>query len=121
MSRSCLYADDSGASVSSRCAGERVRASMTLRLETRVKLAGQPGEERGGSALQVQLFRRHRLSTEIQRTPEGAGVVDTMAQVQPQGAVALREGRSIRRAIAVLSWKLRRWVSFFTSGFNSLA
>jgi RNA-directed DNA polymerase len=111
--RFCRYADDCNIYVSSRRAGERVLASMTRFLETRLKLR----VNREKSAVDRPWKRSFLGYTACQRKH------NVRLQVASKSIQRLKanlkmlfrsgKGRSIRTTIALLAPQLRGWANYF--------
>jgi len=111
--RFCRYADDSNVYVKSKRAGERVLASMTNFLETRLKLR----VNREKSAVDRPWKRSFLGYTVCQRKYNVR--LKVAAKPTQRLKANLKElfrtgrGRSIRTTIAALAPKLRGWVTYF--------
>jgi RNA-directed DNA polymerase len=111
--RFCRYADDCNIYVRSRRAGERVLASMTRFLETRLKL--QVNQEK--SAVDRPWKRSFLGYTVCQRkyNVRLKVAIKSIQRLKANLKVLFRagRGRSIRTTIATLTPKLRGWVNYF--------
>ena len=111
--RFCRYADDCNIYVSSRRAGERVLASMTRFLETRLKLR----VNREKSAVDRPWKRSFLGYTVCQRNYNVRLKVagKSIQRLKANLKVLFRSGRgrSIRTSIAMLAPILRGWVTYF--------
>jgi len=111
--RFCRYADDCNIYVSSRRAGERVLASMTRFLETRLKLR----VNREKSAVDRPWKRSFLGYTVCQRNYNVRLKVagKSIQRLKANLKVLFRSGRgrSIRTSIAMLAPILRGWVNYF--------
>jgi RNA-directed DNA polymerase len=111
--RFCRYADDCNIYVRSRRAGERVLASMTRFLETRLKL--RVNQEKSAvdrpwkrSFLGYTVCqRKHNVRLRVARK--------SVQRLKANLKMLFRagKGRSIRTTIAALAPKLRGWVNYF--------
>ncbi len=111
--RFCRYADDCNIYVKSRRAGERVLASMTRFLETRLKL--RVNQEKSAvdrpwkrSFLGYTVCqRKHNVRLRVARK--------SVQRLKANLKMLFRagKGRSIRTTIAALAPKLRGWVNYF--------
>jgi len=111
--RFCRYADDCNVYVYSRRAGERVLASMTRFLETRLRLRVNPEK----SAVD-RPWKRSFLGYTVcsRKTNVRLKVASKPVQRLKASVTAVfRRGRgcSIRRTVAELAPKLRGWVNYF--------
>ena len=111
--RFCRYADDSNIYVKSKRAGERVLASMTRFLETRLKL--RVNQEK--SAVDRPWKRSFLGYTVCNRTRnvrlKVAGKPIQRLKANVQVLFRSGRGRSLKTTIAALTPKLRGWVNYF--------
>ena len=111
--RFCRYADDCNIYVRSRRAGERVLASMTRFLETRLKLR----VNREKSAVDRPWKRTFLGYTVCQRKYNVRLKVASKSVQRLKGKLKMLfrsgKGRSIRTTIAMLAPLLRGWVNYF--------
>ena len=111
--RFCRYADDCNIYVTSRRAGDRVLASMTRFLETRLKLR----VNREKSAVDRPWKRTFLGYTVCQRKYNVRLKVASKSVLRLKGNLKMLfrsgNGRSIRTTIATLTPMLRGWVNYF--------